>query len=212
LIGLDFELKPYKNIGVQFSFLIDDLNFSTLGNHDVSGNDNKFAYQGGLIYIEPFKINDLSAVIEYTRINPFIYTHRTNMSSYTHWGISMGHALPPNSDEIALMFNYNLTNRIKLNLVFRHQRSGDGLLFDVEGKLIRNFGGSINRGDLDVIDENIFLMGNRINRDILNFSIHIEPIRQFFVDLSYSLQLIDKIYLSKTFSDQFFYITISIDY
>jgi hypothetical protein len=212
LMGIDFEIKPVKNIGMQFSLLIDDLNFSTLTKKDVSGNDNKFAYQGGLIYIEPFGINDLTAIVEYTRIDPFVYSHRSNMSTYTHWGIGIGHLLPPNSDEITLMLNYNLTNRIKLNFEYKHRRSGEGFLYDANGKIIQNYGGDINRGDLDAIVVNTFLMGYRVNRDIFNFSIHIEPVRQFYVDINYSFQSIDKIYLSSTFSDQFLYATISTDF
>lgn len=212
LMGFDFELKPYKNLGFQFSLLIDDLDFSSLGEKDMIGISNKFGYQAGLMYVEPLGINDLTAVVEYTLIDPFVYSHKTNKSTYTHWGISIGHLLPPNSDEIALMLNYYLTNRIKLNFVFKHQRSGEGFLYDSDGKIIRNFGGDVNRGDLDAIAPNIFLMGNRVNRNIFNFSIHIEPVRQFFIDIDYSFQSIDKIYLSKTFSDQFLYTTISTDF
>jgi len=220
MMGFDSEYRPYRNLGIQLSFLINDLNFSTLGNkRDPSGNDNKFGYQAGLIYAEPFGINDLTATVEYTLLDPFVYTSRTNMNNYTNWGISIGHSLPPNSDEIALALDYYLTNRIILNFLYKHQRSGEGFLdangnltFNDRGTIIRNFGGDVNRGDLDFAYVSNFLMGARVNHDIFTFSARLEPIRQYFLDLSYSFQSVDKIYLSKTFSDQFLYVTASVDF
>jgi Capsule assembly protein Wzi len=219
LMGFDCEIRPYTNMGLQLTLLIDDLNTSTLGKKTPAGDDNKFGYQAGFMYAEPFGINDLTAIVEYTLLDPFVYSHRTNMSTYTSWGISLGSALPPNSDQIALELNYYLTNRITLNFQYKHQRSGEGFL-DANGNptlsdlgiITRNFGGDVNRGDLDSKYTNDFLMGLRVNRDIFSLSARIEPIRQYFIDLTYSLQAINEIYASSTYSDQFFYATISTDF
>ncbi len=220
LMGFDFEVKPHRDLAMQFSLLIDDLNFSTLGDkNDPKGNDNKFGYQVGLNYSQPLGINDLTAKLEYTLLDPFVYSHRSNMSNYTNWGISIGHSLPPNSDEIAFELDYNLTNRATLNFLFKHQRSGEGFLdakgnptFNDLGVITRNFGGDVNRGDLDIKYVNNFLMGFRVNHDIFTLSTRIEPIRQYFIDISYSIQSVDKIYMSKTFSDQILYATVSTDF
>jgi hypothetical protein len=219
LMGFDCEVRPVKNVGMQFSLLIDDLDWSTLGKKTPAGDDNKFGYQAGLMYVEPFGINDLTATIEYTLLDPFVYSHRTNMADYTDWGISIGHSLAPNSDEIALALDYYLTNRVKLNLLYKHQRSGEGFLdangnptFDDRAIITRNFGGDVNRGDLDTKFVNTFLMGFRVNHDIVTLSTRIEPIRQYFLDISYSFQSVDKIYMSKTYFDQFLYATISTDF
>jgi hypothetical protein len=220
LLGFDFEVRPHKNLAMQFTLLIDDLNFSTLGDKkDPSGNDNKFGYQAGLICSEPFGISDLTAKLEYTLLDPFVYSHRTISSSYTNWGIALGASLPPNSDEIALELDYYLTNRITLNFLYKHQRSGEGFLdangnltFDDRVPIIRNYGGDVNRGDLDFAYVNNLLMGARVNHDIFTLSTRIEPIRQYFLDISYSLQSVNKIYLSKTYMDQFLYVTASTDF
>ncbi len=212
LLGFDCEVKPYRNLGLQFTLLIDDLDFGTLSHKDSTRDDNKFGYQAGLMYAEPFGITDLTATLEYTLLDPFVYSHRTNESTYTHYGISIGAALPPNSDEIALALNYYLTSRVKLDFLYKHQRSGEGFLYDAKGNVIENFGGDVNRGALDHKILNTFLMGNRVNRDIFTLSTRIEPIRQYFLDISYSLQSIDNIYMSKTFADQFFYATVSTDF
>ncbi len=219
LMGIDCELRPHTNIGIQLSFLVDDLNFATLTAKNATHDDNKFGYQAGIMYVDPFGLSDLTAILEYTRLDPFVYSHRTNESTYANWGISLGSALPPNSDEIALELNYYLTNRITLNFLYKHQRSGEGFLdangnltFNDAGVITRNFGGDVNRGDLDGSFYNTFLMGYRVNRDIFSFSARIEPVRQYFLDISYSLQSINKLYLSKTSIDQFLYVTASTDF
>ena len=129
-----------------------------------------------MIYSEPFGINDLTATLEYTLLDPFVYSHRSNSSNYTNWGISLGTALPPNSDEIALELNYYLTNRVTINFLYKHQRSGEGFLdangnltFDDEVPIIRNYGGDVNRGDLDFAYVNNFLMGAGVRPQYLHY-------------------------------------------
>lgn len=212
ILGMDVEIKPAKDVALQFSFLVDDLNFKTLYKNDPSSNDNKFAYQAGIQLTDPFKISDLTVSMEYTRIDPFVYSHRTNKSTYTNWGISLGHSLPPNSDETAFLLSYYLSGRMVVNLKYQYQRSGIGVILDPKGNLIRNYGGDVNRGDGDNQYTNTFLMGNRIVRDILVFSFRFEPIRQYFIDFSYSLQMLNMKYLGQKYNDQYLYITVSTDF
>lgn len=212
LMGIDMQIIPADNWALQFSLLVDDVNFKTLYKNDASSNDNKFGYQAGIMLIDPFNISNLTATVEYTRIDPFVYSHRTNLSTYANWGISLGHALPSNSDEIAILLRYYLSGRFFINLKYQRQRSGTGIILDSRGNLIRNYGGGVNRGDGDAAYKNEFLMGNRIDRDIVTLSLRIEPIRQYFVDLSYSIQGIDTKYLGKKYLDSYFYATISTDF
>jgi len=209
LMGIDLELKPVRNFGIQLSFLMDDLNFQTLNREDTKGNDNKFGYQAGVIYAEPLGINNLTLAAEYTRLDPFIYSHRTNKSTYTHWGLSLAHSLPPNSDEIAVSLRYYITNRFTALVLYKKQRSGAGFVFDESGKLISNYGGDINRGEGDFLQVNKFLMGNRVDRNIISATIRFEPILQYFIDFNYSINMINNIYSSQKNNDQFISITIS---
>src|SRR4030095_15284395 len=56
LLGFDVQLFPVKNFSFQGSFLIDDLNFETLGSDSSKGNDNKFGFQGGLNWQNAFTL------------------------------------------------------------------------------------------------------------------------------------------------------------
>ena len=62
-----------KNLELQGTFLLDENILSNLG--DLEKYTNKTAYQVGAYWYEAFSVPDLSFVIEYTRIRPYVYTH-----------------------------------------------------------------------------------------------------------------------------------------
>ena len=204
LMGLDIEVIPFKNVAVQGTLLVDDINFSTLFKNDISSNDNKLGYQLGTMWTKAFTIPNLTFILEYTRLNPFVYTHRFNKDAYANWGLSLGHALPPNSDEIALKFNYNISNRAKISLKYQFQRSADGIYYDSVNKQIINYGGNLNRGDGDKNIYNTFLLGDRTNRNIFTANIIFEPIKQYFLEFMCQLNQYNLIYLSKKEKEAYF--------
>ncbi len=212
MIGLDLEILPFKNIGFQSSLLIDDFDFKLIGKDTPQSNNNRFGWQFGLFYSNAFGIKNLYCAVEFTHLDPFTYSHKTNKSNYAHWGLPLGHSLKPNSDEIAVKLDYWITSRLRTSFKFQHQRTGEGIVFDDEENLIRNYGADINRGDGLYLAKAYFLDGERINNDIFTFDILFEPIRQYFIHLTYTGRLIDKIYVPQKFADHFFYFTISTDF
>ena len=212
LIGFDLEITPTRNLAFQGSLLVDDYNFKTISNHDSTSNDNKFGWQLGAEWTDAFTLPNLTMALEYTRLNPFVYSHRTNESSYTNWDLSLGHALSPNSDEIALKLSYDITYRIHLDLLYQKQRSGVGYIIDSNGEMIYNSGGDINRGDGDFLVYHPFLDGNRINRNIYTVDLRVEPIKQYFLMLHYSLQKIDKLYNNTSPDQSVLYVTVGVDF
>ncbi|MEO6695110.1 MAG: hypothetical protein ABIY50_08105, partial [Ignavibacteria bacterium] len=208
LIGIDLEFIPLKNFSFQSSLLIDDLTFGTLFKKD-SLNENKFGYQLGAMWANDL---NMSISLEFTHLDPFVYSHRTNKSTYTNYSLSLGHKLPPNSDEIAAKISFDLTNRIKLDLLFQHQRSGEGIILDSSGKIIANYGGNINFGLGDAyLRTNGFLDGIRINRDILTAGFYWEPLRQFFIEGKFQYRIIRNISESITFKDSYYFATLRIE-
>jgi len=208
LIGFDLEFIPVKNLSLQSSLLIDDLTFGTLFKKD-SLNENKFGYQFGASWANDFNMN---IVLEFTHFDPFVYSHRTNKSTYTNYSLSLGHALPPNSDEIAAKISYEITNRLKLDLLFQHQRSGEGIVLDSSGNIIANYGGNINFGLGDAyLRTNGFLDGTRINRDIFTASVYWQPLRQFFLEGKFQYKVMKNITDDISFKDSYYFATLRID-
>lgn len=215
LMGFDIEVNPARNFAVQGSLLIDDLNFSTIfTNKRESGtpaNDNRFGWQLGSIWTDAFYLPNLTFAVEYTRLNPFVYTHKTNKSQYTNWGLPLGHNLTPNSDEIAVKMDYIISNRISLQFIYQHQRSGNGIIISGD-TLIRNYGGDINRGDGDAKYDNTFLEGNRVNRNILTFNIKWQPVYQYFINLKYVYRNIHNIFENKKLNDNYLWAVFSVEF
>jgi len=208
LIGIDMEVIPFRNFSFQTSLLIDDLTFGTLGKDD-SLNENKFGWQFGALWTNSF---NMSFALEFTHLDPFVYSHRSNKSTYTNHSLSLGHALPPNSDEIAAKINFDLTNRLKFSLLFQHQRSGEGVVIDSKGKLIANYGGNINFGLGDAyLRTNNFLDGTRINRDILTLNLYWQPIRKLYIEGKYQYRIQKIVSDNVSFKDSFYFANLKID-
>ncbi|RPI18429.1 MAG: hypothetical protein EHM58_05675 [Ignavibacteriae bacterium] len=210
LIGIDAQFFPVKKLSLQGSLLIDDLDFETLGKSNAASNTNKFAFQGGLSWQDAFMLKNLNLIYEFTHIEPFVYTHRLNKNSYTHWNLPLGHALNPNSDEHAFNLSYNLGSRLNVNLMYQLQRTGLNY-FDSTGNFI-NVGSSILRGENDVVVKNEFLRGIRLNRNIITAELTWQPILQYFLTVRYQNRSYDYTEQNRTLSDNIFWGIFRIDY
>lgn len=212
IFAIDFEAIPLKNLAVQGTLLVDDINFETFYKSDTTANDNKLAYQIGILWNNAFTLPGMSLAVEWMKVDPFTYSHRSNKSQYTNWGMPLGPALPPNGDEISAKIIYYFTNRLRLDIKYQHQRSAEGLEFDSTGKLITNYGGYLYRGDGEFLKPNDFLNGNRINSDILTLNLRFEPIRQYFFEIKYQYKFQNLIYLDRKIKDHIFFLTFRLDY
>jgi len=214
MLGVDLEIQPLNKFSIQSTLLIDDLDFSTLFNNTRDGhpaNDNRFGYQIGGLWTDAFTLPSVTLAVEYTRLDPFVYTHRTNKSQYTNWDLPLGHNLPPNSDEIALKLTSYIYSRLNLKLTYQHQRSASRIVLSGD-TLIANYGGNIDRGDGDVVRDNKFLDGDRVNHDIFTFEFSWQPVRQYFLDFKYQYTLSNLLYASKKYTDSYFFLTGRIDF
>ncbi|MCX6165953.1 MAG: hypothetical protein NTU73_14005, partial [Ignavibacteriae bacterium] len=215
IMGFDMELHPVKNLAFQGTLMIDDLNFSSLfdnkKNGDALGNDNRFGYQLGSIWTDAFTIPQLTASLEYTRLDPFVYSHRTNKSQYTNWLLPLGHNLSPNSDEIALRLSSYIYKRLNVKFTYQHQRSAGRLIIHGD-TLIENWGGEINRGDGDIVRDNAFLSGDRVDKDIFTLDLLWQPLRQYFLEFKYQYKISNLIYAFKKYKDVYFFLTARVDF
>ncbi len=211
LLGFDMYVNPVKSLAFQGSLLVDDLDFSTLFK-DNSSITNKFAWQLGGMWENAFTLPNLRFKAEYTRLDPFVYSHVSNKTQYTHWDLPLGHHLEPNSDEIALGLDYDITNRVRLKLLYQHQRSANGIVLDSLGRVAVNYGGDINNASGYSYSEPEFLKGNRINRDIITANLNWQFLRQFYLDIYYVHRMIDNVYQGVKFNDDYGFVTLSIDY
>jgi hypothetical protein len=186
---MDIQSNFVNNLEFQASVFFDENILTSFGDETIGDFDsfkNKTAYQLGAFWYSPFSINDLSIVTEYTRIRPYVYTHKNSKNTYTAFGQNLGHRIGPNADEIMLGLNYNFNEWIRTELEYRKVRSGENV-YDENGELVFNSGGDIFqsiRNDID--DEHVkFLAGERIDNNIFSVLLRIEPIRDLIFDIVY---------------------------
>jgi hypothetical protein len=184
LVFLDFQSNFLKNFEFQAAFFLDENILSHLQKLDLFSN--KTAYQIGAFWYSPFSLNDLSIVLEYTRIRPYVYSHTNLKNSYTSHSQNLGHRIGPNADEIHASISYNINEKMRVNFEFQHVRAGENI-YDGQGNLIFNAGGDFMLGHRELIDAKYinFLDGERINQNIFSIKFRMEPIREVWFDLFY---------------------------
>jgi hypothetical protein len=185
---IDLQTRFIPNLELQGTFFLDENILSNLS--ELEKYTNKTAYQLGAFWYEAFTVSDLSWIIEYTKIRPYVYTHINIKNTYTAWEQNLGHRIGPNSDEIFTKFAYNVNNFIRISMEYRHQRNGENI-YDNEGNLIKNVGGDIffsHRSNPE-IETAPFLDGIRINTDVFQAGVRIEPARDFIFDIIYNYRI-----------------------
>jgi hypothetical protein len=193
LFTLDAVVRPVAGIEAYGTFLADDLDFSGLGRQSFS---NKWAAQGGVSVGLDRVIPGALAWTEYTRIGPFVYTHRFELdgsfyNSYVHNGFGIGHPLGPNADQLAAGVRMWLPDRARVDVTARWIRRGENFV-DSRGRFV-NVGGDIQDGSQPgfEVPGNVFLAGRRITGPGLRLEASWEPIREIGVRLYADIQRLD---------------------
>ena len=211
LIWIDGEIRPLKNLRLNGSWLIDDISFGALGKQDVSGNTNKFGWQAGIAWNDAFTLDRLVLSLEYTRIGPFVETHRTIVNSFTNWNLPLGDALQPNSDEWLAAADYDVASRLSLSARAHFQRTGENIT-DSTGRLVFNAGSNFLNGSGDVVHPNVFLEGRRINRVLGSILITWQPVLQYFIQVQYFSRSFSFPSEHRTLRDSMVWVTFRVDY
>lgn len=184
-LWMDFQTNFWRNIQLQATFYLDENILSNL--QDLERYTNKTAYQLNAFWYSPFNIDDVSLILEYTKIRPYVYTHRDPKNTYTAFGANLGHRIGPNSDELMFRTNYNLNDRIRFTGEFRFVRSGKNI-YDDNGNLVKNVGGDIFLSHPDIVENTTakFLDGEQVNTSHFILGVRIEPVREFYFDIFFN--------------------------
>ena len=166
-LGMDFRYFLHRSHSVYGELLIDDITTTKLGT-DWYGN--KLAYQVGSFIVQPFGLRDVDTRIEYTRINPWVYTHRYTINSYTHYGDVLGHRSGPNSDELLFEIRKRFSRRLHTGFSVLKWRHGANMTErNVGGDPLEGFqpGDSKKAGFLDGDRKDSTAIGIYISYEIM---------------------------------------------
>lgn len=68
--------------------------------------------------------DNLDLLIEYTRVNPWVYEHRSETTTYKHLNYTLGHWLGQNADQFRIQFDYRPVRGLKFEAYFENTRKG----------------------------------------------------------------------------------------
>lgn len=102
LLGVGGSWRPLSGAELYGQFVLDELRVPEIGNQWWA---NKWGWMLGLHIVEP-GIPHLSARFEAARLRPYLYSHRTSASAFTHMSDLVGHPAGPNSVDLSLFLNY----------------------------------------------------------------------------------------------------------
>ena len=71
-----------------------------------------------------FMIPNLDISMEYTRINPWLYEHKDETTTYKHINFVLGHWIGQNADNIMLRLDYQPISRFDISLYLQNFRKG----------------------------------------------------------------------------------------
>lgn len=146
----------------------------------------KTARQAGLHLADPLGIPNLDAWVEYTHIDPFVYSHLFHVNAYEHFDAPLGHSLGPNADQILWSAAWRPTGLLRVSTTFARLRSGENFLSD-GGQLV-NVGGDLQLGQRpeDPFTKT-FLAGTRINRTEWDLALRLDPTKNITLRLNWRL-------------------------
>jgi hypothetical protein len=178
LFALDVVLRPIPGVEAYGTFLADDLDVGLLGQNSFN---NKWAVQAGV----GAALGPALGWVEYTRIEPFVYTHRFLLegsfyNAYQHNGFGLGHPIGPNADQLEAGLRFWLPARVRGTAKARYVRRGENYTDPETGELV-NVGGDVNDGRQPPFDDfsKVFLAGERFAGPGATLGLSWEPIRDY---------------------------------
>ncbi len=175
----DFTNKSIEGLKLYSTLLIDDIDFGKLG---TGWYGNETLFDLGLLSTNLYHILPLDVKLEYTKIDPYVHTHRLNNTNFTNYGYNLGSILKPNSELFLAELNYRLNYRLNLSADFSFIIHGANPVMP-DGTII-NVGGDEALGHR-TFDSNIvhLLDGDLEYSRILTAFLTYEPYKQIFFTL-----------------------------
>jgi hypothetical protein len=176
-LAFDAELFAWPGWKFYGTWLIDDINFPKMG---TGWWGNEFGWQGGAYWSRAAGFDNVDALLEYTRIEPYVYSNRVAGNDYAHNSIGLGHRLEPNSDELLCEIRFRPSSQWRFRLQAAYERHGNNIMLG--DSLLRNVGGNVLQGHRGNDSETArFLDGDLVKTIRLQGRVDYEPITGIFL-------------------------------
>ena len=118
----DVKYRPVNNLALYGSIFLDE--FSLTGFLKGSQFNNQSAFTIGGSYYTNIGDFNLNTVLEYTRIQPWVYSNWIPTQTYDNHFYSLGHYIGQNADELTLKLSSFFSARLKGGVTLNYIRKG----------------------------------------------------------------------------------------
>jgi len=125
-IFIDIHYRSRRNFSLYGELYIDD--FSTWEDW-FRYYGNKFAFTLGGVWIDPFHLSDTELRCEYSRIEPYVYTHRNKINTYLNYDRIIGHWLGPDADALYMEISHMVNRSWHLRGSWEYRRNGQSTVY-----------------------------------------------------------------------------------
>ncbi|MEM1054414.1 MAG: capsule assembly Wzi family protein [Bacteroidota bacterium] len=102
LLSADLAWRPVPGVRTYGQLILDEFRFSEFGT-DWWGN--KFGWMLGAHLVDP-GLAGLDLRVEFARLRPYLYSHRSEFTAFTHWADGLGHPAGPNAQDLSVFGRY----------------------------------------------------------------------------------------------------------
>ncbi|MGA9121025.1 MAG: hypothetical protein WB699_16795, partial [Bacteroidota bacterium] len=165
------------------TMLYDDINLPDLFSNKWT---DRYGWQAGMYYADMFGIENTSLVVEYTRIEPYVFSHgRSRDDNYTSFGRLIGTPIGPNADNLFFGVDYSPRRNLIFSARVNLMRKGLNPV-DSSGQVVRNVGGDVFAPHRDNDPETrSFLDGYLVKARTIQVSGVWEVVNQCWIEIQY---------------------------
>jgi len=142
MIFFDLENRSIKGLKLFATLLLDDINYGKVG---TGWYGNQTLWDVGFSSYNLYDFVPIDFHFEYTRVEPYVFTHRLPNNNFTNFGYGLSSVLAPNSELFFSKINYRLSHRFEVSFSFSYTLHGANYL-DAQGNIIKNVGGDFSIG------------------------------------------------------------------
>lgn len=117
----DISAKYPKNFQFYSTMFIDVTEIRNILDNNFNNTWIGFTLGGKTV---DFLFDNLDLTLEYTRLNPWVYEHKNEVTNYKHLNSPLGHWLGQNADQFRVQLNYQLIRGFKFQLYTKFIRKG----------------------------------------------------------------------------------------
>jgi hypothetical protein len=130
LLGAYYDITLLPSIEFYGEVMVDD--FQVPGMAGVGLLDgfrvwnSKYGILAGGYWVDPLGLSDTDVRMEYAFVNQYAYTHKYDITRYTHQGFVIGHWMGTDADDLWFDIKHWLTDKLRISLTYERERQGEG--------------------------------------------------------------------------------------